>query len=456
MATFRLRNFVRYPRDIIRFHDRLRDAETWTPERRRAETQVRLERLLHHAVTNVPYYRETLAPFRASFPAMIDRLDLSELPVLTKDTVRAQGRALWADNHADYRPSVGTTSGTTGSPMAFALGRDSHTAHFASIWQMLNWTGYRFGDRFADLTGLELRNNAVHQMDRRLNCLRLCSYHLSRDTVTAFNDCLAKFKPRILKAAPSALFIYARFLRDEGIKPHQPPVVLTCSETIHPHYRETFNAVFTGQHFDFYNQNERACLFATCEHGAYHIFEDYSFVELDGDGSGPASILATTFHNFAMPLIRFQTNDLAEPAKAKTCACGRAYRTVGRILGRAEDVVVTPDGRFCSYFECVLEDFPEIRFTQLYQEDPSALEVRLVTTDAFDRINIPPRMERSMRKWLGEEIRIDFAFPDSLKPGPTGKTPFIVSHPGRQLARSRANDQPLGAAREPQTSAASR
>ena len=151
--TFRLRDFIFYPPKIRAYHHKLQHSQYWSPEQRRVETQVKLAELLHHAVTNVPYYRRTLAPYRGRFASMIERLDLSELPRLTKQQVRDHGQELRADNHATYRPSLVRTSGTTGTPTQFLVDRQSHIAHFASIWNMLNWVGYRFGDRFADLTG---------------------------------------------------------------------------------------------------------------------------------------------------------------------------------------------------------------------------------------------------------------------------------------------------------------
>ena len=434
MGNFRARDYLFYPAAIVRGRRAAQAAERWDADRRRAATQQRLAHTLHHAVANVPYYRETLAPFRHRFDAMVADLDLSPLPLLTKNDIRSVGAALHADDAGRRRTSVSRTSGTTGTPMQFLLGGESHVAHFAGIWNMLGWTGYRFGRRFADLHATASADGPWQWHDRRLNCLRLCPHQMTPANVAAYNDRVAQFQPYFLKGTPSTLTLYARLLTERGIVPYQPPVILTCAETVYRHYRETLRRTFPQSRlFDFYNQNERACLFSTCEHGTYHIHEDYAFVELTGDDAARREIVTTSFFNPAMPLIRYQTDDLADPGGHAPCACGRSHRTVKGILGRAQDVIVTPDGQFSTSFIFLFDDLPGVRMAQIYQDDPARVEVRIVATSEFDRATSVPYLEAGMRKWLGAQIAIDFVFPDAIAPGANGKIQFIVSKPGRAL-----------------------
>ncbi len=433
---FRLRDFAFYPPQIRSYRRHLQQAQYWSPEQRRADTQANLARLLHHAVTNVPYYRRTLAPYRDRFANMIERLDLSELPRLTKRQIREHGQELWADNHGAYGPSVIHTSGTTGSPTKFLVDRQSNITHFASIWSMLNWAGYRFGDRFADLSAGQRPGEPLYALDLRLNCLRLCSGRLSHETVPKLAERLARFQPVIFKAIPSSMYLYCRWLDECGVSPFQPSAILTCAETVHDHYRAKFQELFDCRLYDFYNQNERACLFSTCEEGRYHIHEDYAFVELiDDDTPGRAQVIATTTNNFVMPLIRYETNDLVEVGAGAGCPCGRTYATVDSVIGRIDDVVVTPNGNFHSGFEFVFERAENIRMTQIVQDQVDRIEVKLVPSPGFDKRADLRRLERQLRAWLGNEIAIDFSFHAALQPGRTGKIPFVISRPGRDLLR---------------------
>jgi phenylacetate-CoA ligase len=195
----------------------------------------------------------------------------------------------------------------------------------------------------------------------------------------------------------------------------------------------------TAPLFDFYNQNERAALISSCRHGRYHIHEEYSFVEHVADAAQKhgAEIVATTFHNMAMPLIRYRTGDLAMPAESTPCACGRGYRGLAAIQGRMEDVVVTPDGRHVGRLDAAFKYSPGIRLSRIVQRTAEEIRVDIVKAAAYS-----PRdgevLERELRARLGDAIGIRFNFVDTIPPGPNGKIKFVVSDPGREAIRPRA------------------
>ncbi|HLE56975.1 MAG TPA: hypothetical protein VJB15_07830, partial [Rhodothermia bacterium] len=184
------------------------------------------------------------------------------------------------------------------------------------------------------------------------------------------------------------------------------------------------------------NQNERAVLISTCERGTYHVHEEYSFPEFvdaanQGSGNGGTkAIVATTLHNFAMPLIRYQTNDLASLHDDVPCGCGRTYKTVSKIIGRIEDIVLTPDGRYVGRLDAAFKYSPGIRLSQVVQETVDEITVRLVKADSFRERDVDT-IEKELRNRVGDDIRIRFEFVDSILPGKNGKLKFVVSKPGR-------------------------
>ena len=136
-----------------------------------------------------------------------------------------------------------------------------------------------------------------------------------------------------------------------------------------------------------------------------------------------------------MPLIRYETDDLVEVGDGAGCPCGRTYSTIDSVIGRMNDVVITPDGKFHSSFTVITQRLQNIRMTQIVQDQVDRIEVRLVPTPAFDKQADVRRLERELRAWLGNEIAIDFSFHKALQPGRTGKIPLVVSRPGRELLR---------------------
>jgi phenylacetate-CoA ligase len=429
---FRLRDFAIYPRAIKRFHDLLSESQAWPPERLRGWVQERLECSLVHASTRVPYYRRTLAPFRDRFAGMIERLDLSELPFLTKEDVRTHYAELKADDWRQYGGAPTHTSGSTGTPTEFLLDRGSNIAHFAAIWRVLNWAGYRFGQRFADLTGYVPRRGRLYQYDVRLNCLHLSSFDFKRENIGRYAERLRRFRPTVFKAYPSSLDLFCRWVEEAGIDPPLPGAVLTCAESLLEHQRATIRRVLPVPLFDFYNQNERAALISTCVNGRYHCHEEYGLVELVGDGTG--EIVATTFHNRAMPLIRYRTGDLASAGADDPCLCGRSYRTVAAIQGRIEDIVVTPDGRHVGRLDAAFKYSPGIRLSRIVQHTIDEIRIDIVKAATYSTQD-QEVLERELRLRLGGAIGIRFNFVEAIPPGSNGKIKFVVSDPGREAIR---------------------
>ena len=428
---FRLRDYVFYPHRIVREHRWLAASQHWTEDERRTWMRQRLGALLDHAVTNVPWYRDTLGPYRNQIPEMVESLDISELPLLTKEDVRRNYDLLRADDYPKYRPTTTETSGSTGTPTKFMLDAESNVHQFAAIWRVLNWAGYRFGQPYADMTGFLPKNDGLWQYDWRTNCLHLSSFNFKKEHIPAYVDRLRKFNPVFIKAYPSALHLFCRWLVELGIDDYRPRRVLTCAESLLDHQKALFEQTLKCPVYDFYGQNERGALISTCELGTYHVHEEYALTEfVPTDQSGTASIVATNLHNWAMPLIRYRTDDLAELGDQSPCRCGRTYRTVKRIYGRIEDVVVTPDGRHVGRLDAAFKYSPGIRMSQVVQDRPSDIEVRIVRADTFGQSDLDT-LKRELRARLGPAIGISYVYVDDIAPGRNGKVKFMVSTIGQ-------------------------
>jgi phenylacetate-CoA ligase len=441
---FRLRDFVFYPLAIRRFGNMLTESQYWTPSTRRAWVQGQLSRTLDHAVRHVPYYKRTLGPYAGRFNEMIDRLDLSELPLLTKEMIRSHYQELCAENCQQYRPAAVHTSGSTGTPTQFLLDRSSNASHFASIWRVLNWAGYRFGNRFADLTGHTFEKDRLFEYDIRLNCLYLSSFNFKKENIPLYINKLTKFNPVLIKAYPSALDLFCRWLREAHCQEFHPQAVLTCAESLLDHQRLTIEETLQCPVFDFYNQNERAALFSTCEKNMYHIHEEYSHVELvktDGESSDSdpsTEIVTTSLHNFAMPLIRYRTDDLASLPDNSPCSCGRTYKIVKRIIGRIEDIVITPDGRHVGRLDAAFKYSPGIRLSQVIQERTDEILINIVKAPSYSSQD-EERLLSELRARVGHAIGIKLNFVDTIPVGTNGKLKFVISSPGKQAIQQLRN-----------------
>ena len=140
---------------------------------------------------------------------------------------------------------------------------------------------------------------------------------------------------------------------------------------------------------DTYGMAEIAAAASECEQGRLHLWPEAGHVEIMADWAdevlpeGDAGrLVATGLLNADMPLIRYDTGDRATMA-GDACACGRSLPVLRAIEGRADDVIVTPDGRAIGRLDPVFKADLPIREAQIIQEEADVLRVLYVPTAAY-------------------------------------------------------------------------
>jgi phenylacetate-CoA ligase len=98
-----------------------------------------------------------------------------------------------------------------------------------------------------------------------------------------------------------------------------------------------------------YGLNEVGIVAARCPAGRYHVHAEHCLVEiLDEAGQQaapgrPGRVIVTALQNYAMPLFRYDTDDVAVAASG-TCPCGRTLPSFERIEGRYRRYAFLPSG----------------------------------------------------------------------------------------------------------------
>ena len=343
-----------------------------------------------HAGRRVPYYREMFARLGIDPRRWRSLDDLTEIPVLTKDEVIAAGERLLAEGGPWLR-FKGSTSGTTGRAMAGWRDRASIAFEQAFVERQARWAGYRRGERRAWLRGDPVvpsrqADGTLWRMNRAENMLMLSSYHLTPQNGAGYIEALEKFDPVMIQAYPSSVGYLARWLEehDRNYRGKSLRGIVTSSETLGEAERWIIARRFGCPVFDWYGAFERVAAIGTCEHGHYHVMEDYGRVEFETNGDGTANLIATGFGNRVMPFLRYRADDrvvLADPGFA--CPCGRSFRVVERVLGRVDDAIRTPDGRHVVMLDWIFSGLFGLVEAQVVQERLDEVCIRIVAGPEF-------------------------------------------------------------------------
>ena len=417
---------------------RLLEQERWPAERIREYQDARVRDIVRVAYGETTYYRRLLDAAGIS-PADIRGVDdLPKLPLLTKDVVRARGPELMTRSRPGRGWLHGHTSGTTGSPLSLWYDRALCIMNNAVDRQEKAWGGMP-DDAWI---GLLLGRVIVPSAQRRPPFWRsnwmlrqhwFSSFHMSDETLGGYVAEMRRCGLRFLEGYPSTLYILAKYLRRRGTTLPMR-AVFSSSETVLPLQRAVIEQVFECPLFDFYGLAERVIFAGECEqHAGKHISAEFGYVEVvDEEGmpvppGQPGYLVGTSLHNTAMPMIRYRTGDysaiLTDP-----CPCGRTSARLRDVTTKAEDIVVTPDGRMISpsVLTHPFKPLDQIVKSQLIQDHPDHLLVKIVASEEF-RPDQERQLVEALQERLGRDMTIEVRVVSDIPSESSGKFRWVVS-----------------------------
>jgi len=288
------------------------------------------------------------------------------------------------------------------------------------------------GDHFAPTA----RSDRPWLHDRLNNLLLVSIYHLSDDLLPALIAKLRDFAPIAIEGYPSAILTLARFLLRTGQR-LVVRAVLTSSEHLYDHQRRAMRAAFAADVFDQYGNAERVALASECAEHRLHLDMECAIVEIlrpDGTTCGPGEpgeVVGTCLTNFAMPLIRYRTGDVAA-LEDRTCSCRMRRPVLSELHGRDVDFVVAASGRRFSptVLTFPFDDTPCIAESQLVQHRAGHLLVRIVPEAGTSQAELEQSrrvVEHGLQERMGGGMHIDFEVATRIPKGPTGKYRWVLS-----------------------------
>jgi phenylacetate-CoA ligase len=390
----------------LRGFEELVKGEFLAPEAQRARETKWLQDTLALAVSSVPYYRELFARLGLAAGDVASARDLVRLPLLSKLTLAQEGRRLCTHPLPSGERLQGYTasSGTTGRP-AKVLQTVSNNMMFTYLGQrQVRWARY-------DPQGLQAEIRLPGQLPRKpdgslYDIGETCSLpgwrYLGRFFETGpycgfsvFNpverqvEWLLERQPHYLTAYSETLEQLALATRDLPQRPRSLHGLRAISEQLTDGMRRRIAEVFEAPIHQNYGLNEIGIVAASCAAGRYHVHSEHCIVEIVDDEGQPCApgqsgrIVVTALRNRAMPLIRYDTDDMAEVLEGP-CPCGRTLPTFGKLVGRYSRIAYLPEGTlgYVGALREALEAMPaelarDLRQFQVHQFRDGRFQLRL-------------------------------------------------------------------------------
>lgn len=431
------------------FDQEQEDAQTRASFSEQKMEDYRKKKLQKHlgAATRARFWRERFQQYGVNPDSPDPFLELTKLPLLSKQAVKQNTSEFINPKVSSRHIRWRHTSGTTGSGLIFPEDKRTEANVWATWWRfrMIHgihrkmWCGY-FGGRAI------VPHHQAHSPFWRVNHpgrqIIMSGYHLGPATVAEYLKALADAKVEWLHGYPSMLGLLAKLTHEGGLKPKISglKIITTGSENLLPWQKTTLQKVFGVPVRQHYGSAESVANFSECEHGRLHVDEDFSAVEFPdaGLGDGTKTIVGTNWANPAFPLIRYQVGDLVKLGTG-VCDCGRFGRLVETIEGRNEDYLVLSDGTRIGRLDHIFKDMIRIREAQFVQNSAHHVDLMVVKDGRYAEQD-ERALRQELAKHLGNKIKIQIQYTDSIPRTKNGKMRLVVSQLGSNKPQKMCED----------------
>ncbi len=417
---------------IMKFLNELEEKQWWTPEKIKIEQDDKLNKLIKHSYENVPYWRKLFNKLKLRPSDIKTKDDLWKLPVLSKDDIRKNLDSMLAENFPKKRFIEKHSSGSTGEPLKYYVDKEKYSLSLASMFRFWEWAGYEFGQKWVRVQLWPHSKLSEKVLDKLARCTYIGTYKFDDEAIEKAALLIKRRKPKIIRGYTSAIYLIAKFMKENNLEKFMAQAVITTSETIFPHYRSLIEEQFDCKVYDIYG-GEGMVLCGQCEKGNYHIDDNNVIVELLGDDGNNAqsdelgNIIVTDLNNFAMPFIRYKIQDLGKPSDG-ICSCGRGLSLMGSVEGRDSDIIRTLDGKYLmvQFFVVFFEYLEGVEQFQVIQRELDEIEIKIVKNDKFTKKDME-NIEKAIKEGGGEGLKVYFSFVDDIPVERSGKRRFIIS-----------------------------
>lgn len=358
--------------------------------------------------------------------------DLTALPLLTKDDIRAAGMELFSRGYSPDNTLHTRTGGSTGVPLHVYVDHEAMNWKYAATWRHNGWAGWRQGDRVASVWGdteqafqwkAWLRFHLHHRM------IYLDTLKFSPDRLREFHRRLTKYRAEIVMGHAHSVYQFARFCLENALR--VPPLrgVVTTAMSLLESERQLIEQAFDARVYNRYGCEELSIIASESEvHFGLHVFSEGLVLEyLPTDVEGEYKLVVTDLLNRAMPMIRYDIGDVVRKLE-EPCPSGRGLERFARVSGRTADFLYRPDGTpvfGISILDTYIIHIPGIKQVQIVQVDFRRFVINVVPTAAYNAAS-EARLRSVMAEQFGPEVAVEVVRMDALPQTERGKYRFSI------------------------------
>ena len=418
------------PASLLALMHQLEASQWLSPAQLAAQQTRQLAALIQHVTVHSAVFRARMKDAACQAAQLCTPEGLRALPVLERRAVQSQQAPLrCTEVPAAHQPVHETSSsGSTGEPVSVARTAINQLFWLAFTLREHLWHQRDFSQTLAVIRASLPSAQPITQADWGAPVSMYfptgpAHAMLVSTDVHVQLEWLLRIAPQYLLTYPSNLAALLDECEARGITLPGLRQIRTIGENISPSLRQRTQAILQVGIADTYSSQELGTLAIQCPvSGHYHTMAEGYIVEVidaQGQPCAPGEIgrvIVTDLHNFATPLIRYDTGDYAQAAAP--CSCGRGLPTLQRIVGRERNMVLVNGSRRWPLFgfDQFLVIAPIVQY-QLLQHSAELIEVRLVCAETLSATQ-QQDLANLICTSLGHPFRIQFTLFAERIPAP--------------------------------------
>ena len=368
----------------------------------------KLKNLLDYACENTKFYRKYKG------------MDVSAFPVMSK-TMLVEHR-----EEIEVKPSaipgqegpvfIQRTSGSTGNPLAMPQDTRKRLRRVAEIKYMLSLLGYQSHEKMIHLRTWDNLTRKPEDMEEKDNIYPFDIKSLSEDRLRLLCELINEKKAVYLRGYASTLGKIADVALANNYSFPSLKLVVATSEALEDDVRQAAQKAFGCNIVSQYADEECGVLAQESiptqpsDNKMYFNWSGYYIEILKMNEDKPVEygeigrIVLTDFHNYAFPVIRYDTGDtcILLPPDEKS----NGYPVIGKLYGRRFDLTYATDGTpiYPLAYGRILKNYDVISSWQFVQKGEK--DYKLVLVLKYEDDVAVTDMVSQIKTFLGEEANI--------------------------------------------------
>jgi phenylacetate-CoA ligase len=379
------------------------------PELYQNVNQKRTGQLLNHACETVEYYNQYKG-----------LSNITDFPIISKEIIKKQQGSFisWAFNKSSL--NIAKTSGSYGTPMIFYQNAEKWSRRSAEVIYFNRWAGYDIGMKHA-----LVRANPKKKMKLFLeNELQIRPVNMDAAWLEEKWQLLLGSKVKFIISYPSVLLALTNYYLENYKQPLPLALkgIITYAEPIFEEDKARLEEVFRCPVLSRYSTEEFGVIAHQCGTGSrYHLNLASYHVEilaLDQDRPAvigePGRVIITDLFSQAMPLIRYDTGDIA--VMGRKCSCSLNTPVLDTIEGRYIETIYDTAGRAVSPLTLVgpiSRTIKGILQFQFIQKSMNQYLIIMVVLPAFQKNEISAIITK-LNATLGDDAQIAVDYVSSI------------------------------------------